>query len=112
MAARATSTGDLLQIEAQLGAVHAQLDGLLAQQAELGNQVALASITLTMAEPPPPAPAPRSVLSARAGQAGHALEAIAGGALVALAYLGPFALLAALVALLVTGSRRRRAAIG
>jgi hypothetical protein len=112
MAARATSTGDLLQIEAQLGAVHAQLDGLLAQQAELGNQVALASITLTMAETPPVAPAPRSLLRARAGQAGHALEAIAGGGIVALAYLGPFALLAALVALLITGSRRRRAAIG
>ena len=112
MAARATSTGDLLQIEAQLGAVHAQLDGLLAQQAELGNQVALAAITLTMAEPPPVAPAPRSLLGARAQQAGHALEAIAGGALVALAYLGPFALLAALVALLIAGSRRRRAAIG
>jgi len=52
------------------------------------------------------------VLSARAGQAGHALEAIAGGALVTLAYLGPFALLAALIALLIAGSRRRRAAIG
>ena len=101
----------LLQIDAQLGAVHQQLDGLLAQQANLADQVALASITLTMSEPVPPPPAPRTVLDTRVSQASHGVEAVAGGILVVVAYGGPLAAVAAVIAVIVAGSRRRRTAI-
>jgi len=111
MAARATTTADLLQIQAQLGAVHQQLDGLLAQQATLADQVALASITLTLSEPVPPPPAPRSVLDTRVSQARHGVEAVAGGILVVIAYGGPLAAVGAVVAVILAGSRRRRAAV-
>ncbi len=110
LAARATSTGDLLQIQAQLATVQQQLDGLQAQQANLANQVALASITISLSEPPPAAPAPPSVIDARLAQAGRGVEAVAGGTLVVLAYGGPLAVLGGLVALGLAGTRRRRAA--
>jgi len=108
LAARTTSTTDLLQIQSQLAAVQQQLDGLLAQQANLADQVALASITIELSEPAPAPPAPQSVIDARLAQAGRGVEAVAGGTLVVLAYAAPVAVLAGIVALGVAGARRRR----
>jgi hypothetical protein len=111
MAQHATRTSDLLAIEAQLATVQQQIDGLTAQQAQLQNQVSLASITVTMEEatPIPSVPPARSVLSARMAQAGHGIEAMTGGIVVVLAYSAPLVILAGLGALVVLGVRRRRA---
>jgi hypothetical protein len=111
MAQRAATTADLLAIQAQLAAVQQQIDGLTAQQNQLQNQVALASITITLHEAVPAVASPpsRSILDARLAQAGRGVEAMTGGMLVVLAYAGPLVAVAGLVALGLLGVRRRRA---
>jgi hypothetical protein len=112
MAANAGSTQALLQIQTQLAAVQQEIDGLAAQQATLQNQVALASLTVSLEEPAAlPAPG-RSVLATRLAQAGHGVEAMVGGIIVVLAYGGPIAVLLGLVGLAGIGWRRRRPAGG
>ncbi|GAC1375486.1 MAG: hypothetical protein NVSMB4_03740 [Acidimicrobiales bacterium] len=114
MAAKATSTTELLQIQSQLSNVSSQIAGLTAQLDRLHNAVALASITVRVSEPLPPVAAPRdrTVLDVRMAQAGRAVESVVGGTIVVLAYAAPLALLALLVAGLVTlVARRRRASM-
>ncbi|GAC1541860.1 MAG: hypothetical protein NVS3B12_29610 [Acidimicrobiales bacterium] len=109
MAAKATSTTELLQIQSQLSNVSSQIAGLTAQLDRLRSEVALASITVRVSEPLPPVVAPRgrTVLDVRMAQAGRASESVVGGTIVVLAYVAPLALLVAGLISLV--ARRRRA---
>jgi len=108
MAAKASSSDTILQIETQLAAVQQQIDGLTAEQATLQDQVALASLTVSIEEPAALAPPSRSILSTRVAQAGHGVEAVLGGIIVVAAYAGPIAVLLGLAGLGWAGWRRRR----
>lgn len=112
----ATQVADIVAIEAELGARQAELDGLLAQQRLLDDQVAMSSVTVTLvpevtgAE----ASAPGFLPGLRSGW--NALRSAAAWLTTSLGFLVPFALLAAIavavVAVPVRAVVRRRRRVG
>lgn len=112
LAAKASSTGDLLQIQSQLNTVQQQIDGINAQLDRLHNAVALATIDVRVTEPVPVLAAahPRSVLQLRLAQAGRGVESVVGGTIVAAAYAIPLAVLVLLGVAVLSAARRRRTA--
>ncbi len=92
---KATTVGDTIEVQRQLGEVRQQIEQLSAQQARLGDAVALSTITVSLAEPGV-AVRPvdeRSPLAGAFGRAWDGTEAVLGSAIVALGYLLPLAIL-------------------
>ncbi|OZB49874.1 MAG: hypothetical protein B7X40_04415 [Cellulomonas sp. 14-74-6] len=105
---KATTTADLISTEQALSERQAALEQLQAQRAVLADQVALSTLRVVLTSPGE-APAPRIQLHSFADgwSAGlKALGAVARGALVALGVVGPWLLLAALVAVAAGAARR------
>jgi hypothetical protein len=105
--ARAESLTDIIALEAQIATRQAELESLLAQQAQLADQVALATVTATLVTG---AVADESPSGFWAGlQAGAAtLASAALAALTALGWALPFLLLVGVLALPVRWLWRRR----
>jgi len=115
IAARATTSADLLAVQPQLFEVRGQIEQLQAQQARLSNEVALASIHVELSEAgaASSASAPRRVAHASTlardwSRAGAGLQAVIGGMLVVLGYALPLAVLGLLIGFPVAAMRRRR----
>ncbi|WP_378098451.1 DUF4349 domain-containing protein [Cellulomonas sp. T2.31MG-18] len=105
---KATTTADLISTEQALSERQAALEQLQGQRAVLADQVALSTLRVVLTSPGE-APAPRIQLHSFADgwSAGlKALGAVARGALVALGVVGPWLLLAALVAVAAGAARR------
>lgn len=105
--ARAETLTDIIALEGQLAARQAELESLLARQASLADQVALATVTLTLTADAQPAAADDGFL----GGLQSGLQALGSAALAALTLIGwllPFALILALVALPARWLWRRR----
>ena len=110
--AQADQIDDLLAIETQLSSRQAELDSLTAQRAFIGDQVALSSVTITLAplSTITEVDAPGFLSGLRSGWAAF-ISAIAVG-VTAFGFLLPFALIALLVlvplvAIAIRQSRRR-----
>lgn len=105
---KATTTADLISTEQALSERQAALEQLQGQRAVLADQVALSTLRVVLTSPGE-APAPRVQLHSFADgwSAGlKALRAVARGALVALGVVGPWLLVAALVAAATVAVRR------
>lgn len=105
---KATTTADLISTEQALSERQAALEQLQGQRAVLADQVALSTLRVVLSSPAE-APAPRIQLHnfADGWSAGlKALGVVARGALVALGVVGPWLVLAALVAVAAGAARR------
>jgi uncharacterized protein DUF4349 len=109
---RAGSISDVLQVQNQLTQVRSQIDELKAEQARLGNQVALASLHVQLQEPgvalSPVTPKLRSALARSWSRAVAGVEAVTGGMLVVLGYSLPVGVLGVLAWLIGGWALRRR----
>lgn len=99
---KATTVGETIEVQRQLGTVREQIEQLSAQQARLGDAVALSTITVAVLEPgaalrSPEGPSPVSDAFARAVRGA---ERVVAGVIVSLGYLLPLALLGGLAWLL------------
>lgn len=110
--AEATSVDDLLDIEAEIAARQAELEGYLAQQADYAEQVSFSTITLSLrSEPAPIAEGPDSFWSGLLVGVESLLKFLAGLAIVLgvmLPWLIAIGVLALAIVLLVRWLRRRR----
>lgn len=89
----------LLEVEAQLSGRQAELDSLTAQRKALGEQVALSSLTVSVAaQEAPPEPVETPGFSSGLSSGWAALVGIVGAGLTALGYLLPFLALLVVVA--------------
>jgi hypothetical protein len=105
--ARAESLTDIIALESQIASRQAELESLLARQAALADQVALATVTATLVATTEEEPGSDGFWSGlQAGAA--ALASVAMATLTALGWLLPFALLALLLAVPVRWLWRRR----
>ncbi|MBK4347160.1 DUF4349 domain-containing protein [Lacisediminihabitans changchengi] len=106
---RSATTADLITIESALSQRQSDLEALEAQQAALGNQIALATITLRLGSiaPAPPAPAPADFLSGLT-TGWNALVTFITGVIVVVGVLLPWVLPPAAVAAIVLLVLRRR----
>ena len=106
---RSASTADLITIESALSQRQSDLESLEAQQSALGNQIALATITLQLGSvaPAPPAPAPADFLSGLT-TGWNALVTFITGVIVVVGVLLPWVLPPAIVAGVVVLLLRRR----
>jgi hypothetical protein len=105
--ARAESLTDIIALEAQIATRQAELESLLAQQAQLADQVALATVTATLVSGAATDESPSGFWGGlQAGAAALASAALA--ALTALGWALPFLLLVGLLALPVRWLWRRR----
>jgi len=98
--ARSATTRDLLEIERELAARQADLDGLRARRASLTDQVAMSTLTVNIS---PTATAPRNAPRGFAGglaSGWRALSSFGRGLLVVLGAILPWLLLAAALVLL------------
>ena len=109
---RAGSISDVLAVQNQLTQVRSQIDELKAEQARLGNQVALASLHVQLQEPgvalTPITPKPRSALARSWSRAVAGVEAVTGGMLIVLGYSLPVGVLGILAWLIGGWALRRR----
>ena len=109
----ATAVADVVAVETELTARQAELDGLLAQQRVLADQVAMAAITVSLVPEVAAASAPAPGFLAGLQNGWQAIVALAGSATTILGFLLPFAgilaVLAAGVLMLTRPARRRRA---
>ncbi|HEY5187042.1 MAG TPA: DUF4349 domain-containing protein [Actinomycetes bacterium] len=108
--ARATTIGDVVQIEGELARREADLESLEAQVKQLADQTSLATVTVTLVGPDTPAPVEPRPAGFLAGLAAgwHAFTAAGTWLLTAVGAALPFLLLAGLGALVVVAVRRRR----
>jgi hypothetical protein len=106
---RAETVGEVVAIEAELVKREAEVESLQGQLRVVESQVALATITLTVARLVPVAPTAESASGFFAGldRGWEALTAAAGAGATALGVLLPFLTLAALVGAVALGVRRR-----
>jgi hypothetical protein len=111
---RATTVGETLQVQQQLGQVRQEIERLAAEQARLQDQVAMASIEVRLAEPGAVATRPeeRTGLGRSFERAVDGAASVVGGTIVVLGYLIPLLMLGLLgwVAMRVSGSFSRRRA--
>jgi hypothetical protein len=113
---QAKTVGELLQVQPQLFEVRQQIEQLQAQKAHLDESAALSTVHVSMFEPgatptKPPQPEPATGLAHDLSRAVHGAGAVAGGMVIVLGYLVPFAVLG-LVAWAALHVRRRRVAAG
>jgi hypothetical protein len=106
---RADSVGDIVAIEAELVTREAEVESLQGQLRVVQSQVALATITLTVARFAPATPTPEEASGFFAGldRGWDALVAAAGAGATALGVLLPFLTLAAIAGGITLGIRRR-----
>jgi Domain of unknown function (DUF4349) len=107
---RAESVGDVVAVEAELVRRESEVEALQGQLRVVESQVALATITLTVAKLAPAATTPADDASgffAGLEQGWDALLAVTGAAATALGVVLPFLVLAALVGAVTLGIRRR-----
>jgi hypothetical protein len=112
---KAKTIGETIEVQRQLGAVREQIEQLSAEQARLGDAVAMSTLTLTMAEPGAVARAEHepSPLGQAFGRAFAGAQDVLAGIIVFLGYVVPLALVLALAWLATrpfVGGRRRGAA--
>ncbi len=106
--ARAETLTDIVALESQIATRQAELESLLAQQATLADQVAMATVTTTLTADAAPGSQPAGFWGGlRAGA--DALVSFGAGVLTALGWALPFLLLAGLLALPTGWLWRRRA---
>jgi hypothetical protein len=106
--ARATTIGEVVQIEGELARREADLESLEAQVKQLADQTALATVTVTLVGPDTPAPVEPRPTGFLAGLAAgwHAFTAGGTWLLTAVGAALPFLLLAGLGALVAVAVRR------
>jgi hypothetical protein len=95
---KATTIGETIEVQRQLGTVREQIEQLSGEQARLGDAVALSTITLSLAEPgvATKADADRSTLGEAIHRAVDGAADVLAAVIVALGYFIPLALLLAL----------------
>jgi hypothetical protein len=110
--ARATTIGDVVQIEGELARREADLESLEAQAKQLADQTALATVTVTLVGPNIPAPVQPKPAGFLAGLASgwHAFTAAGTWLLTAVGAALPFLLLAGVAAAVTVAVRRRHPA--
>lgn len=110
--ARATTIGDVVQIEGELARREADLESLEAQAKQLADQTALATVTVTLVGPDTPAPVEPKPAGFLAGLAAgwHAFTAAGTWLLTAVGAALPFLLLAGVAAVVTVAVRRRHPA--
>jgi hypothetical protein len=96
--AKATSVGDVLQVQNSLFSVRQQIEQLQAQRTDLDQQASLATIQVTLYEPgaelvPTPEPKPATGLGHSLVRARDGAVAVLGGMVVVLGWLAPLAAL-------------------
>lgn len=104
---RSTSIEDSLKVQGQLQKTQLEIEQLEGQLRVLSDQTALASIALSLSESAPILVAPRSTFARAWKQSVHGLRVFVAGLLVALGYVGPFAVIG-MVALVGWLAVRRR----
>ncbi len=114
--ARATTLGQVVQIEGELTKRQADLESLQGQAAKLADQTSLATVTATIVGPTTPAPAkkapPPTGFGAGLSKGWHAFSAAGTWLLTAVGAVLPFVLLLApFVALALVLARRRSRAV-
>jgi len=110
--ARATTIGQVVQVESELARREADLDALKAQLQRLDEQTTLATLAVSLVPPPASAPSTQAGFGGGLRAGWHALAVSAAIALAVLGAVLPFAVLLALVAgpAVVLLRRRRRPA--
>jgi hypothetical protein len=109
---RATTIGQVVQVESELARREADLDALKARLQALDDQTTLATLTVSVVPPPVPSPARAAGFGGGLRAGWHALGSAAAVALVVVGAVLPFGVLAAAVAwpaALVLRRRRRPA---
>ena len=104
---RATTVGEVLQVQAQLFEVRQQVESIQAQRDQLDRQASLATIRVSLMEPGAglaPTPEPTTGLAHAVDQALDGSVAVVGGTIVVLGWLAPVAL----VGLMIWGVLRLR----
>ena len=95
---KTTNVGETIEVQRQLGNVREQIERLAAEQARLGDAVAMSTLTLHLAEPGAVVenPGDPSPLGDALGRALDGAQAVLAGVIVTLGYLLPLAVLLAL----------------
>jgi hypothetical protein len=102
---KATTVGETIEIQGQLGQVRQQIEQLMGEKARLDNAADLSTITVQLAEPgaavdnpPKPQPAPQpNIVRHSFKVAGRGIEVVTAGIIILAGWLSPLALLALLV---------------
>ena len=106
----AGSVSGLLSVQNQINAEETSLESMLAQQRALSHETSYATVTLTIlgpkAKPVVHRPKPPPSLAGGLGAGWHALRVTVSWTLAILGAVAPFAVVAALAALLIYGGRR------
>lgn len=95
---RARNVGEVIQVQEQLGNTRLQIEQLAAEQKRLEDQVAMATLEVSLAEAGagPVGPEPRSVLRRSVESALGGALAVIGGSIVVIGYAFPVAVLLAI----------------
>jgi len=111
--ARATTIGQVVQVESELARREADLDALKARLQQLEEQTTLATLTVVLTPPPASAPPAQAGFGGGLSAGWHVLTVSLAVALAVLGAVLPFAVLVALVAVpaVVLLRRRRRPAV-
>jgi len=106
----AGSVSDLLSVQNQINAEETSLESMLAQQRALSHETSYATVTLTIlgpkAKPVVHRPKAPPSLAGGLGAGWHALRVTVSWTLAVLGAVAPFAVIAALAALVISGGRR------